>query len=377
MSPRAVFVSATRQHVGKTTTSLALLACTKKLLKGGEVGFMKPVGQRHVIVEQNLKVDKDVVLFKEYFSLDRCSYQDMSPVVIPAGYTKDFIDGKITEEDQIRRVKHSFAKISAEHDYVIVEGTGHAGVGAIVELNNARVAHLLKIPVLFVVNGGLGSAFDELSLNRLACKEYDVPIKGVIVNKVRLDKVEQTRDYFGRALQRWGMPLLGVVPDGPYLSQPSMLDFEQLFDTTVVCGRAHLLRHFDEITLVAMDLRRFFKRLRTEKHSKTLFVTHASRLDVVLGFVSHARVHESVWGEPFRAGLILAGGGDVDQKERDSIVEAIRPIDCTVLFSNANTYDTLQQLQNYTAKLSAMDPKRTSSAIEHYSPHIDIARIVG
>jgi len=92
-------------------------------------------------------------------------------------------------------------------------------VGSIVELNNARVAQLLGIPVLFVVNGGLGSAFDELSLNRLACMQVGVPIRGVIVNKVLPDKVEQTRDYFGRALKRWDVPLLGVVPDGPYLSQ--------------------------------------------------------------------------------------------------------------------------------------------------------------
>ena len=180
----------------------------------------------------------------------------------------------------------------------------------------------------------------------------------------------------GRALKRWNLPLLVVVPDGPYLSQPSMLDFEALFKTSVVCGRAHVLRHYDQITLVAMDLRRFVKRLRTEKHSKTLFVTHSSRLDIILGFVSHARVHESLWGEPFRAGLILAGGEDIDQKERESIVEAIRPIDCPVLFSHTNTYDTLEQLQSYTAKLSAVDPKRTTSAIAHYSPHLDIERIV-
>jgi len=42
------------------------------------VGFIKPVGQRHVIVEGNLKVDKDVVLFKEYFGLDKCEYKCVS-----------------------------------------------------------------------------------------------------------------------------------------------------------------------------------------------------------------------------------------------------------------------------------------------------------
>jgi len=31
---------------------------------------------------------------------------------------------------------------------------------------------------------------------------------------------------------------------------------------------------------------------------------------------------------------------------------------------------------NYTAKLSARDPKRTIHAIEHYVPHLDIAKII-
>jgi hypothetical protein len=32
---------------------------------------------------------------KEFFNL-KCDYQDMSPVIIPSGYTKDYIDGKVT-----------------------------------------------------------------------------------------------------------------------------------------------------------------------------------------------------------------------------------------------------------------------------------------
>ena len=39
----------------------------------------------------------------------------------------------------------------------------------------------------------------------------------MILNKVVPDKVEQVRDYVGRAIQeRWGVPLLGVVPDLPF-----------------------------------------------------------------------------------------------------------------------------------------------------------------
>jgi hypothetical protein len=42
----------------------------------------------------DLKVDKDVKLMKEYFNLQD-EYRHMSPVVLPSGYTKKFIDGEI------------------------------------------------------------------------------------------------------------------------------------------------------------------------------------------------------------------------------------------------------------------------------------------
>lgn len=161
----------------------------------GRVGFIKPVGQRHVLVEdapgaKPLKVDKDVTLFKRFFKLDNLSYAEMSPVVIPSGYTRAFLDGAVTEEEQVGKIRSSYDSISAKcSDFVVVEGTGHCGVGSVVGLDNARVASLLGLEMVLVVNGGLGAAFDELALNRLMCIHHDVKIKGVLVNKVKPEKL--------------------------------------------------------------------------------------------------------------------------------------------------------------------------------------------
>ncbi|MDD5680443.1 MAG: AAA family ATPase, partial [Candidatus Omnitrophica bacterium] len=54
--PKRVFIAATRQNDGKTTVSLGLIAAFRK--RFGEVGFIKPIGQRYVI-EEGLKVDED------------------------------------------------------------------------------------------------------------------------------------------------------------------------------------------------------------------------------------------------------------------------------------------------------------------------------
>ena len=139
---RPIFVAATRQHVGKTTVSLALMSGLSKRFK--KVGFLKPVGQQHVDVKdssnQPLRVDKDVVLVREHFHLDHIDYRHMSPVIIPSGYTRRYVDGEIDFEDQLQQVHTAMEHVNSRSDVVLIEGTGHCAVGSIVGLNNAKVA---------------------------------------------------------------------------------------------------------------------------------------------------------------------------------------------------------------------------------------------
>ena len=43
-------------------------------------------------------------------------------------------------------------------------------------------------------------------------KEHGVSLKGVILNKVDPSKIDQNRIYYEKALKRWGVPLMGVIP---------------------------------------------------------------------------------------------------------------------------------------------------------------------
>ena len=89
INSKPIFVAATRQHVGKTTVSLALMSGLKK--RFGRVGFIKPVGQQHITLTdehgRDLRVDKDVQVLKEYFQLDHVGYSTMSaPCCLPCGH---------------------------------------------------------------------------------------------------------------------------------------------------------------------------------------------------------------------------------------------------------------------------------------------------
>jgi AAA domain len=137
-----IYVAATRQHVGKTTTSLAIMSGLQKRFE--KVGFIKPVGQMCLTVQDefgnNIDVDKDVVVVRDHFDLDHCLFRNMSPVRIPPGYTRDYIDGIITQQSQKDEILKAFHAIDDASDVVLCEGTGHCAVGSIVGASNARVA---------------------------------------------------------------------------------------------------------------------------------------------------------------------------------------------------------------------------------------------
>jgi len=189
----------------------------QKNIRGGTVGYMKPVGQKSVCCpderEGSILVDKDVPVFKEIFDCTG-DYREMSPVLIGKTYTRRYLKGEISSDNEFARIRQCFESIAQKSTFTVVEGTGHVGVGSVVGLGNARVAARLGVPMVLVLNGGIGSTIDEFVLNREAILAEGATIRGVILNKVKPEKMAEMRNFTGEALQRYfDVPLLGLVPD--------------------------------------------------------------------------------------------------------------------------------------------------------------------
>src|ERR1700675_2010871 len=154
-----VYLAATGQNRGKTTVSLGVLDGFQR--RGLSTGFLKPVGQR-TIIEEGVPADEDAVLMKQVFGL-REPIGQMSPVHIPRGFTQSYIEGEVVE-DLPARILAAHAAF-ADRDILLIEGTGHAGVGAVIGLSNALVASILGAPAVIVSEGGVGRPIDEIVLN--------------------------------------------------------------------------------------------------------------------------------------------------------------------------------------------------------------------
>ncbi len=362
--PQSIFVASTGQNVGKTTVSLGFFSALQK--RFSSVGFMKPVGQQHVETETGQRVDKDVVLFKDQFKLSS-SYETMSPVLFPSGFTRDFLDGKISSGGLRSSITESYHKIASENEMVLIEGTGHVGVGSITELSNAKVAALLKAPMIIVAPGGLGLSFDELALNKSLCDQEGAHIAGVVLNRVFPEKREMVIKYMTKALARWNIPIIGCIPFDPFLSHPSMQDFELLFKTTLFSGIKHRLRHFKQIRL-------------TTSHEKMcdwisqgqLIILPADREETISEVVSQ------FWNMKLKTpsinletGLVLTGAAPPSPALIEQLVQAEIP----ALYTPMNSYQATKMISSFTAKIRREDKPKVREAIEVVEPQLDLSKL--
>lgn len=314
---------------------------------------------------------------RKFFGLQH-DLRDMSPVLIPAGYTRAFIDGKIQRQEQLAAIRQCYDRVAQTSDIILLEGTGHTGVGSVVELNNAQVASYLNAEMILVANGGLGSAFDELELNRVMCKEYGVPILGVVLNKVKPDKLDMVREYFTKLLKRWQVPLLGVIPDEPFLGQGSLQDFEKLLGTQLIAGEKYRTRHYNhaQISMIGTGLNRYLEKVMeasANNFNSPLYVTHVSRSDIILGFVAHSQKCK-LEGKEYYGAMILSGPA-ASHSMMPYILDVIKTYDLPVLHAPMATFQIMEAMLHFTPKMNEHDLVRANAAAEHYRKFLDIDRI--
>src|SRR5580692_2202997 len=252
-TPR-VFIAATRQNDGKTTTSLGLIAALQKHFP--RVGYIKPVGQRFVEIEEQ-KIDEDSVLMDAVFRMNT-PLVDMSPIAVEPDFTRKYLQAS-NNEALVKRIQKSFDRVAWEKDFVLCEGSGHAGVGSVFDLSNAQVAKILGTKVIVVSQGGIGKPIDEVALNQALFEKEGVEIIGVILNKVLGSKLDYVTEFTRRGFKRKGLDLLGVLPHEQILCNPSIDLIREELHAELLNPTANLGTLVDDIVVGAMSAQNAIK----------------------------------------------------------------------------------------------------------------------
>jgi BioD-like phosphotransacetylase family protein len=352
---RRVFLAATGQNRGKTTASLGLTAAI--IGRGARIGFIKPVGQRYLVVE-GTRADEDAVLMKAVFDLPD-ALDDMSPVTLPRHFTTDYILGRVTE-DLERSVTDAASRVAADKDLLLIEGTGHAGVGAVVGLSNARVAALLGAPVVIVSEGGVGRPIDEIVLNHAPFERHGVRVLGALVNKVDVDSHPQLPEVLRRGLAQHEIELLGCIPYSELLANPSLELIATHLDGRLLAGEAAAGRTIGHVAIGAM-LAEHAAGLIAER---TLLITPGDRDDML----SMALELNAGSGPARVIGLVLTGGF----QPAPPLLDALLAAGLFTYLVNSDTYRTAQAVDEILVKTHQNDTDKIETIIRLVGGSVDV-----
>jgi uncharacterized protein len=366
---RHLYLAATGQNRGKTTASLGLVDLF--LGQGLETGFMKPVGQRTVVDESGVPADEDAVLMKAVYDLPQ-PLAAMSPVHIPRGFTKAYIAGEVVE-DLGARITAAHASFAPANEILLVEGTGHAGVGAVIGLSNAVVARLLGAPAVIVSEGGVGRPIDEIVLNASHFAAHGVPVAGAIVNKVNVDAQPGIAGVLEKGLARHGIALLGVVPYRPILSNPTL--------SMIVAGTgAELLNAGPDLDVViggisvaAMEPHHVLQHVT----GRRIVIVAGDREDVIIAL---CRAHRAEVRRPAVArgeaecstvGFVISG-----YRPRPALVDEIRRADLFACFLDEDTYVVASTVHDLLVKTHAADREKIATIKTIVAASLDVERML-
>ncbi|HOM72167.1 MAG TPA: AAA family ATPase [Armatimonadota bacterium] len=358
---KKVYVAATRQNDGKTITCIGLISAFKKRVPN--VGYIKPVGQRYLDIDGH-RVDEDSLLIKQVYDL-KGDIQDMSPIAVPRGFTEAYIENP-NRAELIDSITGAFERISSGIDIMLVEGTGHAGVGSVFDMSNGDVAKLLGTKVILVSSGGIGRPIDEIMLNKALFDQQGVEIIGVIVNKVQAEKYDKVNKMVRKGLVRKGMEVLGVMPYRPVLSSPTIEQLMHDINGELLSGKAGLRNVAGRMVIGAMPPHEALNYFSKD----ALLITPGTREDLILAAMSSCVVgigrHHCV------SGIILTGGTAPHHNVMDLIKRTWLP----VILVEEDTFTVATKIDRLIVKIRAEDRDKIQATENLVEEFIDIKRLL-
>ena len=340
---RKIFIAATGQNSGKTTISVSLMHLARK--KYGRVGFIKAIGPKYQDFN-GLAIDMDAGLMARIFGLeDDIAY--MSPVVLGPGTTKKFIDGDITPLYPIAKITEAVQALERKNDFLIIEGSGHGGVGSVIGLNNARVAKLVEASVVMVSGGGIGNVIDSVQLNLPLYREEGASVRLLLVNKLIPEKRETSLTYLQKSFRPHGISVVGAFDYSPVLANPTLNNLSRLLGHPLKGDESQGTRIIHNIQLGAASSQVVIDRLR----ESTLLVVTSSRDELLV--TASSLYHIPAYRQRI-AGLVISGHLPVSAITQKIVDESAIP-HIRIHETTANVFSALTY---HVSKISAEDTEK-------------------
>ncbi len=354
-----LFVTATRPNAGKTAVTIGLTAALVKTVK--RIGFIKPIGQADRGAGRH-RVDEDTLLVEKACRV-HCNIGDMNPIVIESGFPLSFLNPSVLET-HIANLQASFNRIAEGKEIVVLEGSGHAALGASFGLSNAFVAKLFDAKVLLVSSGGIGYPVDEILLSKHYFEKEGVSLLGVIINKVSDEDWESVQTITKTILEDHGVRFLGAIPYKRDLYRPTLMQVLEALRGELIHGDKQLSNAIGHISVGAMTVSNAIGRLA----GPTLLIVPGDRDDLILAALA---AKSAGWGNFSLTGIVLTG----NLHPTPLVTELIKKADVATILVEPNSYETAAKLNSLEVKISPWDRDKIDTIVQNFAEHVDVDRL--
>ena len=352
---RSIFISSAEPYSGKSLVTIGVFEAI--LRKTPKVAFFKPVIRNP---RKKGDQDKNIELIRTRYELPQ-AYADSY-----AFYRTEAHDllGKGNYDEFIERVVARYKALEEKNDFVICEGSDYIGEGSFFEFDiNALIAKNLGLPTI-IIGQGNGRALDEIfnpvQMAIEAFQEQDTKILGVIINRVKPERVDEIQKALKKLPDHIGF--LAVIPANDILSSPTLREVAEQLNAGILFGEKNLDNLATGFQSVAMMLNNYLKVMK----EGSVAITPADRIDIVMGALMANRSKNL----PHISGMILTGGA----KPAKTVMKMLAglPDIFPVLTVDTYTFQTSVNAGNVVSTITSGSERKINLALALFEKHIDL-----
>jgi BioD-like phosphotransacetylase family protein len=318
-----VYISSTGDHAGQ---SLIAWTIARRLLeKGLRPGFFKPFGTGPVHIN-DVWTDPDAFLFKEVLNI-----QDPLEIICP------FTDPGSIEKHQrpkeiLDKIKKSAEHFLADREILLILGSKHIFFDeALHSLPDISIISELNADLVLVHRYQKISTtlYSILSVNSLLKKK----VKGVIINRVPPDKIEEVIRQIIPALNEKGIFNISFIPEDPGLSFRRLGEICTILNGKVIFGENFINNAVERMSVGTTNL-----------SGDLLLFKRVYNKIVLLGPSNDCGV----------AGIIMTGNREPGEK----ILDAVKKSNIPLILIREDSLEALERLEDVMPSLSPADENK-------------------
>jgi BioD-like phosphotransacetylase family protein len=354
---KKLYVTATNRNAGKTAVVLGLMLAFEKITP--RLAFMKPLGKRDSQAA-GVGLDEDALLIEKTCNV-HSALQDMCPVTVDRDFDESFFRAA-ARQPLMPFVLEALGRVEKGKDVVLIEGTGHAAMGAALGLSNADVAKAMDAKVVIVGSGGPVQAVEEIALSAAYFRAAGVDVAGAILNRARPEQKATLQGWGREALERVGVRLLGVIENKPLFESKTILQVFEGLSGQLLNGESRLSTRVGATLIGALTTHNAIEHFEDD----ALLVTGGDRTDLIVPALTSKLMTKEGRG---LSGLILTRG----LKPPDAILKLMKKTDLPVTLVRANTYDTASRVLTMEPKIAPSDKAKIELARATVEESLDVA----